>query len=251
MSKEAAALVKKRLQQKPNLVLGLATGSTPLGLYRELIRLHQEENLSFKNVRTFNLDEYYGLAPTHQQSYRYFMDTNLFNHLDIDKKNTRVPDGMAADVEAFCLAYEEAIRRSGGIDLQVLGIGGDGHIGFNEPGSSLASRTRLVALDEQTINDNARFFARKEDVPRFAITMGVGTVLEVREIILLVNGAKKAEILARAIEGPVTSLISASALQFHQRVSVFLDEPAASALKRVAYYRFSEEAEKKIGREIF
>ncbi|MCM8756900.1 MAG: glucosamine-6-phosphate deaminase [Candidatus Omnitrophica bacterium] len=251
MSKEATALVKKRLTVKRDLVLGLATGSTPLGLYRELVRMHKEEGFSFKLVRSFNLDEYYGLPPTHEQSYRYFMDTNLFDHLDIDKRNTRVPDGLAPDVEAFCREYEEAIKRVGGIDLQVLGIGGDGHIGFNEPGSSLASRTRLVALDEQTINDNSRFFARREDVPKFAITMGVGTVLEAKEIILLVNGEKKAEVLAKAIEGPVTSLISASALQFHPKVSVFLDEPAASALTRTAYYRFSEEAEKKLGREIF
>ncbi len=251
MSREAANLVRKRLLQKNNLVLGLATGSTPLGLYQELIRMHREEGLSFKNVHTFNLDEYFGLLPSHPQSYRYFMDANLFNHIDIDKKNTHVPDGTAADIDAFCFQYEEAIRRAGGIDLQVLGIGGDGHIGFNEPGSSLASRTRMVALDEQTISDNARFFERKEDVPRFAITMGVGTVLEAREIILLANGEKKARVIQLALEGPVTSLISATALQFHQRVTVFLDEAAAGALQRTTYYRFSEEAEKRIGREIF
>jgi len=251
MSKEAALLVKDRMMKKRDFVLGLATGSTPLGLYKELIRMHKEEGLSFKNVKTFNLDEYYGLEPTHPQSYRYFMDTNLFNHIDIEKANTHVPDGKAEDVEKFCQWYEEEIKKAGGIDLQVLGIGGDGHIGFNEPGSSFNSRTRLVALDEQTIKDNSRFFEKIEDVPRFAITMGVGTILEAREIILLANGKKKARPVAQFIEGPITSLVTASALQLHPKVTVFLDEEAASELKRIDYYKFVEEAEKKINKKLF
>lgn len=251
MSSQAAIMVKDRLSKKSNFVLGLATGSTPLGLYKELIRYHKEESLSFKTVKTFNLDEYYGLAPEHDQSYRYFMNVNLFNHIDIDKSNTYVPDGKAKNIEQFCLEYENKIRNAGGIDLQVLGIGSDGHIGFNEPGSSLMSRTRLVTLDEQTIKDNSRFFSKIEDVPTFAVTMGVGTVLETKEVIILAGGRNKAEVVAKAIEGPLTSMVTASALQMHHRVTVFLDEEAASLLKRIDYYRFAAESEKKIGKEIF
>jgi len=251
MSDAAAQLVKDRISKKKNFVLGLATGSSPLGLYKRLIEMNKAGEMSFKNVRTFNLDEYYGLEPTHDQSYRYFMNVNLFDHIDIDKKNTFVPDGLAKDTEKACAWYEEEMKKAGGVDLQVLGIGSDGHIGFNEPGSSLASRTRLVALDEQTIQDNARFFAQASDVPRFAVSMGVGTVLEAKEILFVINGKKKAEITAKALEGPVTSLISATGMQFHQRVTVFLDEEAAGALKRVNYYRFAEQAEKQIGKEIY
>jgi len=251
ISREAALLVKGRIERKPNLVLGLATGSSPVGMYRELARLHREQGLSFKKVTTFNLDEYYGLAPTHEQSYRYFMDAQLFDHIDIDKSNTHVPDGTAKDVDAFCAAYEEAIRKAGGIDLQVLGIGSDGHIAFNEPGSALRSRTRLVILDEQTVKDNARFFSRQEDVPRFAISMGVGTILEAKEILFIASGRRKAEVVARALEGPITAMVSASVLQLHPRVSVFLDEEAASCLQRRAYYRFAEEQEQRVGRQIF
>jgi glucosamine-6-phosphate deaminase len=251
ISAEAAMLIRARMLRKKNFVLGLATGSSPLGLYRELIRLHRQEGLSFKNVITFNLDEYYGIGPGHPQSYRYFMNENLFNHIDIKKSATHVPDGLAKDFEKFCRGYENAIKKAGGIDLQVLGIGSDGHIGFNEPGSAFTSRTRLIALDEQTIADNARFFSKKEDVPRFAISMGVGTILEARELILIANGTKKADIIARTLEGPVTSLISATAIHFHPRVTVFLDEDAASKLQRVGYYRFAEESEKAIGKEIF
>ncbi|MCM8784672.1 MAG: glucosamine-6-phosphate deaminase [Candidatus Omnitrophica bacterium] len=253
MSKEAAKIVKDLIQKKENCVLGLATGSTPVGLYKELIRMHKEEGLDFSKVITFNLDEYYGLSPDHPQSYRYFMDINLFNHINIKKDNTNVPDGKVPieKIEQYCEWYEDMIKKVGGIDLQVVGIGGDGHIGFNEPGSSLNSRTRLVALDEQTIKDNSRFFDKIEDVPRFAITMGVGTILEAKEIILLANGEKKAEIVAKAIEGPITSQISASVLQLHPKVTIILDEEAASKLKRKEYYKFASEAEKKIGLRLF
>ncbi|MCX7706164.1 MAG: glucosamine-6-phosphate deaminase [bacterium] len=251
LSIEAANLVKARIEKKPDLVLGLATGSSPLGLYRELINMNKKKLISFKKIKTFNLDEYYGLSGDHPQSYRYFMDTNFFNHIDIDKSNTMVPDGTAKDWEEFCSFYENQIRKAGGIDLQVLGIGSDGHIAFNEPGSSLSSRTRLVALDAQTIEDNSRFFENRNQVPRFALSMGVGTILEAKEIILIANGRKKAAAIAQAIEGPITSLISASALQMHQRVTYFLDEEAASQLKRIDYYKFVEQAEKEIGKEIF
>ncbi|HOJ31721.1 MAG TPA: glucosamine-6-phosphate deaminase [bacterium] len=251
ISVEAAKLVTSRIEKKPEFVLGLATGSSPLGLYRELINLNKKGVVSFKKVKTFNLDEYYGLKGDHPQSYRYFMNTNLFDHIDIDKANTMVPDGTAQDWEEFCRHYEQKIKEAGGIDLQVLGIGSDGHIAFNEPGSSLASRTRLVALDAQTIEDNSRFFEDKNQVPRFALSMGVGTILEAKEIILIANGKNKAKAIAQAIEGPLTSMISASALQMHPKVSYFLDEEAASELKRINYYKFVEEAEKKLGKEIF
>lgn len=251
ISSLAAELVKSRIEKKDNFVLGLATGSSPLGLYSALIDMNQKNLLSFKNVKTFNLDEYYGLRGDHPQSYRYFMDVNLFNHIDIDKSRTMVPDGTAKNLEDFCLWYEQQIKNSGGIDLQVLGIGSDGHIGFNEPGSPLSSRTRLIALDAQTIEDNSRFFKDKNQVPRFAITMGVGTILEAKELILIASGKKKAQIIAKAIEGPITGLISASALQIHKRCTYFLDEDAASELNRIDYYRFVEEAEGTIGREIF
>jgi len=253
MSKEAAKIIKELIERKPNCVLGLATGSTPVGLYKELIRMHREEGLDFSQVITFNLDEYYGLTPDHPQSYRYFMEENLFKGINIKKENTHVPDGTVKleEVEEYCRKYEEMIKQAGGIDIQVLGIGGDGHIAFNEPGSSLASRTRLVALDEQTIKDNSRFFESEEEVPRFALSMGVGTILEAKEIILLANGKKKAEVVAKAIEGPVTSQITASALQLHPKVTAILDEEAASQLKRVSYYKFVEEAEKKIGRRLY
>src|SRR4029078_11769993 len=177
---------------KPKCVLGLATGSTPLGLYRELIRLHRDEGLDFSRVVTFNLDEYVGLGPTHPQSYRYFMQSNLFDHINVDVRNTHVPDGRALDFESHCEQYERRIKEEGGIDLQVLGIGTDGHIAFNEPGSSLGSRTRLKTLTSETVADNARFFGSEREVPRLAITMGVGTILESRRCLLLAAGHNKA-----------------------------------------------------------
>lgn len=253
LSKLAANMVKELITKKSNCVLGLATGSTPLGLYKELIRMHKEEKLDFSKVITFNLDEYYGLPGDHPQSYRYFMDINLFNEINIKKENTHVPDGKTPleKIEEYCKKYEEKIKEVGGIDLQILGIGGDGHIGFNEPGSSIFSRTRLVALDEQTIKDNSRFFDKIEEVPRFAITMGVGTILEAKEIILMANGEKKAEVIAKAIEGPITSQITASALQLHPKVTVILDEEAASKLQRKKYYIFAHQAEEKINLRLY
>lgn len=238
MSRQAAKLVVQLLNTKPNAVLGLATGSTPLALYKELIRLHKEEGLDFSQVTTFNLDEYVGLPPSHNQSYHYFMHENLFKHINISPRNIHIPSGSTHNYEAFCQWYENRIKECGGIDLQVLGIGSDGHIAFNEPGSSLASRTRLKTLAKQTIDDNARFFAKREDVPIYAITMGVGTILEARSLLLLANGKGKADAVAAMIEGPVSGMCTASALQLHPRATVFLDPEAAGKLKMRDYYEW-------------
>ena len=252
MSRTAAEIVASLLRCKPDCVLGLATGSTPVGMYKELVRMCREENLDFSGVKTFNLDEYYGLNPDHEQSYRYFMNDNLFNHINIKKENTHVPNGLVKleEVDKFCENYEKMIEDAGGIDLQVLGIGGDGHIGFNEPSSSLASCTRLIALDEQTRSDNARFFNSIDEVPRAAITMGVGTVLKSKCCLLLANGKKKAEVVAKAIEGPVTNQITASALQLHPNTITIIDEEAASKLKRKEYYIYAEKMWKELGKSI-
>jgi len=252
MSKTAAEIVASLVKKKPGCILGLATGSTPVGMYRELAWMCREENLCFSKVKSFNLDEYFGIAPDHDQSYRCFMNDNLFNHININKENTRVPDGLVKleEVEKSCADYEKAIKDAGGVDLQVLGIGGDGHIGFNEPGSSLASRTRLIALDEQTREDNARFFSSIDEVPRAALTMGVGTVLEAKCNLLLANSQKKAEVVAKAIEGPVTNQITASALQLHPNTITIVDEEAASTLKRKEHYIYAEKMWKELGGSI-
>ena len=238
MSIKAAAIIAEQIKKNPDTVLGLATGSTPIGTYKELIRLHKENGLDFSKVTTFNLDEYLGLSSLHKESYNYFMWENLFKHININPENVYIPKGDVDDAEEFCNWYEEKIKKSGGIDLQLLGIGSDGHIAFNEPGSFLMSRTRVKTLDEQTIRDNSKFFRKEEEVPRFAITMGVGTILEAKKILLIANGEKKANACAQFIEGPVTSQITASALQLHQHVTVVLDEEAASKLKRIGYYNW-------------
>ena len=247
MSRKSAEIVADRLRRKPDLVLGLATGSTPLGMYKELIRMHKEEKLDFSKARTFNLDEYCGLSPDHPQSYHYFMWDNLFNHININSANVYVPSGDVESAETFCKWYEEKIKEVGGIDLQVLGIGRDGHIGFNEPGSSLTSRTRIKTLTEETVEDNARFFEKKEDVPRYAITMGLGTIGEANECLLLANGANKAEVIQEAIEGPVSTSITASLLQLHPRAIFVLDEEASKNLKRREYYKYVEKMAEKLG----
>jgi glucosamine-6-phosphate deaminase len=238
MSKTAARVVARTLNSKPNAVLGLATGSTPLGLYKELVRMHQEEGLDFSQVTTFNLDEYVGLTHKHPQSYHYFMYENLFRHINIPKQNIYIPSGTTDNYEAFCKWYEQRIVESGGIDLQILGIGSDGHIAFNEPTSSLGSRTRIKTLARQTIEDNARFFSAPDEVPVYAITMGVGTILEAHKIILLAHGKHKADAVAAAIEGPVTSKVTASALQLHRDVMFIVDRDAASALDMLDYYEW-------------
>jgi len=243
VSRWSAAIVADLIRRKPNCVLGLATGGTPLGTYRELIRMHRDEGLSFARVTTFNLDEYVALGPNDEQSYRYFMQHNLFDHIDIHQENTHVPDGRALDFENFCRQYEQQIDAAGGIDLQVLGIGSDGHIAFNEPGSSLGSRTRLKTLTQETIRDNARFFGSIEQVPRLAVTMGVGTILESRRCLLLAIGPQKAKAIRDTIEGPVTAQVTASALQLHRDVIAVIDEEAARLLERRDYYREVERAQ--------
>jgi glucosamine-6-phosphate deaminase len=230
ISTEAALIVADRLRRKPNLVLGLATGSTPLGLYKELIRMHMEEGLDFSKVTTFNLDEYVGLPPTHEQSYNYFMWKNLFDHLNIPERSIHIPDGMAGDIDAYCEWYEERIRAVGGIDLQILGIGANGHIAFNEPGSSLGSRTRVKTLTEKTRRDNARYFRTFDEVPKYALTMGVGTIMDAREHILLANGIGKADAVKAAVEGPLTAQCPASVIQLHRVTFVIVDREAASKL---------------------
>jgi len=230
MSREAAKIISSKLRKKPDLVLGLATGSTPLGLYKELIRMHKEEGLDFSKVTTFNLDEYVGLPPAHDQSYHYFMYENFLNYINIDKRFIHIPHGMSKDVAAFCEWYEQRIKDCGGIDIQVLGIGGNGHIAFNEPGSSLGSRTRIKTLTPKTRDDNARFFEKMDEVPKYAITMGVGTIMDSKEIILLANGEKKADAVKAAIEGPITAMCPASIVQMHREVYVLLDKEAGTKL---------------------
>lgn len=232
-----ALKIAKLVRSNPSAVLGLATGGTPLGVYRELIRLHREEGLDFSGVTTFNLDEYVGLGPSHPASYHAFMWENLFRRINVSPSRVHIPDGLAEDVSGSCADYEAAIKKAGGIDLQLLGIGTDGHIAFNEPSSSLASRTRIKTLTERTRRDNAGFFAEGEAVPHHVITMGVGTIMEAREVILLGLGPGKAEAIAAAVEGPLTQMVPASALQFHQRARIFLDEKAAFHLRHKEYYR--------------
>jgi glucosamine-6-phosphate deaminase len=238
MSKVAAQIVAEVLNTKPNAVLGMATGSTPLGLYQELVRLHREEQLDLSRVTTFNLDEYVGLRVDHPQSYHYFMHEHFFQHVNIPPQNINIPSGTTSNYPAFCEWYEQRIAQCGGIDLQILGIGSDGHIAFNEPTSSLSSRTRLKTLSKQTIDDNARFFERREDVPVYAITMGVGTILDARKLVVVSSGKAKARAVAQAVEGPLTSMVTASAIQLHRDATVIVDEQAAAELTMRDYYEF-------------
>jgi glucosamine-6-phosphate deaminase len=247
-SAEAAAglvarIVAKELRANPHLVLGLATGATMERVYRQLVRFHKDERLDFSLCSTFNLDEYVGLFPSDPHSYRHYMDQHLFRQVNIDPRNTHLPNGLASDLEAECRHYEALIQRFGGIDLQLLGIGKAGHIGFNEPLSALRSRTRVKALTPTTIKQNAAVFGGEEQMPRRAITMGVGTIIEARRCILLATGASKAEVIAAAVEGPITSMVTASALQLHARCSVVVDEEAAASLKEKEYYRWIFENE--------
>ncbi len=232
LSIEAAKMIKQAIINKPNLVLGLATGSTPLGCYQELIRMHKQENLDFSEVVIFNLDEYFNLPPQHHQSYHYFMKENLLNHINIDQNNFYIPNGMAKNVDEFCEQYENKIKEFNGIDFQLLGIGSDGHIGFNEPGTPFDSKTNLVELTESTINDNARFFEKKEDVPRFAITMGIQTIYQAKKIVLLASGENKAQIIKKTIQEPINVMVPASILQKHSDCTFILDKQSASKLKK-------------------
>lgn len=233
-----AGLIAREMRRNPRLVMGLASGNTMESVYACLVRMHVEEGLDFSAVRTFNLDEYVGLSVNHANSYRHYMNHHLFLRVNIDLENTYLPDGMAADLEAECANYEVLIAECGGIDLQLLGIGKNGHLGFNEPLSALRSRTRVKVLSPVTRAQNAPLFSGADLVPLRAITMGVGSILDSRRCILLATGAEKAAIVARAVEGPITSMISATALQLHPECTLILDEAASTKLKESEYYRW-------------
>lgn len=241
-----ADIFSQQLSSKPASVLGLATGGTPVNLYKELIQRQQSGSLSFSSATSFNLDEYLGLPGTHPQSYRYFMQEQLFNHVDIAPENTHLPDGLADDPEAFCKEYEENIKRAGGIDLQLLGIGSNGHIGFNEPTSSLASRTRIKTLDPKTISDNARFFTADEKQPHLSITMGIGTIMDSKHVLLLATGENKADAIKATVEGALSAMCPASALQNHQQATIVIDEAAAAKLSLKEYYLSVEDERQKL-----
>jgi glucosamine-6-phosphate deaminase len=233
-----AKIIASVVRQKPNAVLGLATGRTPLRLYQELIRLHREEGLDFSRVTTFNLDEYVGLPGDHEQSYRYFMRENLFRHINIDQARTHVPNGIATDLHAECRGYEDRIVAAGGIDMQLLGLGRNGHIGFNEPTGSLRSRTWIKILSEQTLRDNSEVFGSFEAMPKHAMTMGIGTILDARRCLLLAFGPAKVRAVENMIEGPLAAICPGSALQLHPRSTVILDENSAAGLRFADHYRW-------------
>ena len=230
MSRKAASVIAAQMTLKTDSVLGLATGSTPVGTYKQLIQWYQEGILDFSDITSVNLDEYRGLSPESDQSYRYFMNHNLFDHVNIKKECTYVPDGLEADSETACRKYDEIIEHVGGIDLQILGLGHNGHIGFNEPGEFFEKTTHCVDLAESTIEANKRFFEKEEDVPRQAYTMGIQTIMKAKMILLLVSGEGKAQILRDVICGPVTPRVPASILQMHPNVIVIADEAALSKM---------------------
>lgn len=235
---EAAGIIQQEWQKKKNLVLGLATGVTPLGIYREIIELHRKNEIDFTDVIVFSLDEYLGLEKDHPQSFAYYMKENFLKYVNIKKENIFRLEGKPADIETHCQEYEEKIKSHGGIDIQILGIGRNGHIGFNEPGSSLSSRTRVKTLAKETVKDNARFFKNEQDVPRFCLTMGIGTVMDARMIILLASGKNKSGAVFQCVEGPVTASLPASVLQLHPQVKILVDEEASSSLTRKDYYKW-------------
>ncbi|MEC1722665.1 glucosamine-6-phosphate deaminase [Schinkia azotoformans] len=226
LSKQAADYFIKKIQGSPAMTIGLATGSTPEGMYRYLVRDYKENRISFRNITTFNLDEYVGLDGNNKNSYQFFMNDHLFNHIDIEKSNAHIPGGISKDISADCATYEQLIKKHGGIDLQLLGIGGNGHIGFNEPGSSFQSRTRIVELTDKTRRDNARFFNSFEEVPTEAVTMGMGTILESKEILMLISGEGKREAARMLLSGNVNEDFPASALHKHPNAIVIADEAA-------------------------
>lgn len=232
LSIEAARIIAGQLTLIPRSVLGLATGGTPLGTYQQLVDYHRRHQLDFAQATTFNLDEYVGVAEDNPHSYHAYMFTNLFNAINIHRKNIHIPNGMAADLERECAAYEQAIENAGGIDLQLLGIGNNGHIGFNEPDISFEATTHMVKLDEQTIQANARFFNRPEDVPQYAISMGIKTIMRARTILLLANGSGKANVIEQALFGEISPRVPASILQLHPNVIVVLEREAAAKLPK-------------------
>ena len=231
LSRRAANLISAEVIRKPDCVLGLATGSTPVGTYRQLSAWNQKGDFSFKDVRTVNLDEYLGLPPTHDQSYRYFMQENLFDKIDIPFEHTHVPDGMAADPEQECRRYDELVRSLGYADLQLLGLGRNGHIGFNEPGDCFRKETHVVELTQNTIEANARFFENEAAVPKKAITMGIGCIMAARRVLLVASGANKAEAVYRTVCGPITPQCPESILQLHNDVVIVGDEEALSMVR--------------------
>ena len=230
MSRKAANIISAQVILKPDCVLGLATGSTPVGAYRQLIEWCRKGDLDFSQVKTVNLDEYKGLGPEDPQSYRFFMNQNLFSHINIPMENTHVPEGLETDSRKACRAYNEIISSLGGVDLQLLGIGHDGHIGFNEPGAAFELETHCVSLTPLTIEANKRFFEKAGDVPRQAYTMGIKNIMHARKILLVVSGQDKAEILKKAVQGPITPEVPASILQLHQDMTLVADEAALSLL---------------------
>ncbi len=231
LSKSAAGRVKDFIKSKPEAVLGLPTGSTPLGMYKELISMYREGAVSFKGVTTFNLDEYEGLDRDHENSYYKYMVDNFFDHVDIDKSRTNIPTGKCSDNYKCCMEYEERIKKSGGIDLMVLGLGNNGHIGFNEPAEHFPGITHRVKLHKETIKANSRFFKNQDEVPKYAVTMGIRSIMHCKNIILLANGKGKSEAIKKALKEPVTPKVPASVLQLHQSLTVIIDEEAASLLK--------------------
>ena len=230
MSRKAANILSAQIILKPNSVLGLATGSTPIGMYKQLVIWYEKGDLDFAQIKTVNLDEYVGLEPTHEQSYRYFMQNNLFDHVNINPANTNVPDGLVADPQAECDWYNQVIRKLGGIDIQVLGMGHNGHIGFNEPGNAFELETHVVDLSERPIQANARFFASADEVPRQAMTMGIKSIMMAKKILILFSGEDKAEAVWKAFAGPVTPQVPASILQLHPYVTLVGDKAALSKL---------------------
>lgn len=232
LSKVAAKEFSKIIKEKENVVLGLATGGSPVGMYKELIRMYEQKELNFSKTTTVNLDEYIGLNPEHNQSYRYFMNNNLFNHINIDKSNTFVPNGLAEDLEAQCKEYDQKIVELGGIDIQLLGVGNNGHIAFNEPNNELSSGTHIISLTDNTIEANARFFDNIDDVPRKAITMGVGGIMKAKKIILIASGESKAEAIKGIFSGKITTANPATMLQMHRDVTVIVDEAAAKLINK-------------------
>ncbi len=238
VAKEAYKLVRDRIMNRNAKVIGLPTGTTPVGLYKEIAAGYQRGEIDFSDVHTFNLDEYIGLPVEHPQSYRNFMDTNLFNHVNLKKSNIDFLDGLTDDIDRECERYEAAMDELGGIKLQIVGVGRDGHIGFNEPGTSLSSRTHLITLAQSTITDNANLFfdGDESQVPRWALSMGVGTVLDTKEVLMIAYGENKADAIKGMLEGPITTMCTASALQLHPEVTAIIDEAAASKLECRDYY---------------
>ena len=230
LSQKASEIIISMLKENPKSILGLATGSTPEGMYANLVKANENNEISFKDVKTFNLDEYYGLDPENDQSYRYFMNDKLFNHVDINKEYTRVPSGTIENPGEYGKKYDEEIENTGGTDIQVLGIGANGHIGFNEPSDVFTPETHLVKLTEKTISDNSRFFENIDDVPKEAITMGMKSIMSAKKVLLIANGKNKADAIYKSLRGPIDPKVPASILQVHPDLVVILDEDAASLL---------------------